>query len=122
MVRTSAPAEPLAARRWRTRRWLVLAPHPDDETLGAGALIAQTCRSQTFAGLVFLTDGSGSHPATDGKARRLVAIRAREGALALSRLTGSRRWKPAHLGRKDAHPFNAGSVGFKCGVRAVFAL
>ncbi len=40
---------------------VVLAPHPDDESLGCGALLAAA-----FAGkgarVVCLTDGSGSHP------------------------------------------------------------
>lgn len=122
VVRTARASAQMAARPWRGRRWLVLAPHPDDETLGAGALIAQSCRSRTFAGLVYLTDGSGSHPATWGRPRRLVAVRAREGALALARLTGSRQWTPVHLGWKDAHPFTCGSAGFERGVRKVSVL
>lgn len=41
---------------------LVLAPHPDDETLGCGGLIAEACERGAPVRVVVLTDGSGSHP------------------------------------------------------------
>lgn len=94
----------LSDRPWRSLRWLILAPHPDDETLGAGALIAQGAASGHFAALVYLTDGSGSHPPVDGRAGRLIAARRREAANALFRLTRSRRHCAYHLGWKDAAP------------------
>lgn len=50
-------SQPLAASRFARARWLVLAPHADDETLGAGALVWQTATSSRFAGVVYLTDG-----------------------------------------------------------------
>lgn len=90
----------LADRPWRNLRWLVLAPHPDDETLGAGALISQTATSGHFAALVYLTDGSGSHADSAG----LAALRKREAAAALCLLTSSRGSRPIHLGWKDAAP------------------
>lgn len=94
-------------------RWLVLAPHPDDETLGAAALITQASRERAFAGLVYLTDGSGSHPAQTGRRGRLVNIRKREAATALHRLTGSRKYLPIHLGWKDAAPVAPGTRAFE---------
>jgi LmbE family N-acetylglucosaminyl deacetylase len=90
----------LAHKPWRDKRWLVLSPHPDDETLGAGALIRQAARTGHLAGLVYLTDGSGSHPTSRG----LVALRRREAAAALFRLVGARNPAPIHLGWKDAAP------------------
>ncbi|MFK4870382.1 PIG-L deacetylase family protein [Novosphingobium sp. ZW T3_23] len=98
----------LAQRPWRDKRWLVLAPHPDDETLGAGALIRQTARTGHFAGIVYLTDGSGSHQVSTG----LVAQRRREAATALFRLTGSRDRAPVHLGWKDAAPATPETLPF----------
>lgn len=95
---------PVADPKWRARRWLVLSPHPDDETLGAGALIAQVSADGTFAGLAYLTDGSGSHPMENGQTARLIAARKREAATALYRLTGSRKYAPIHLGWTDAAP------------------
>jgi len=44
-------------------RILVLAPHPDDESLGCGGLIAESCRLGRPPLVVILTDGTGSHPA-----------------------------------------------------------
>ncbi len=90
----------LTERPWRDVRWLVLAPHPDDETLGAGALIHQAAGLDRLAALVYLTDGSGSHE----NARGLAAVRRREAALALFRLTGRRLPRPIHLDWKDADP------------------
>lgn len=41
---------------------LVLAPHPDDESLGCGGLIAACCAAGRPPAVAILTDGSGSHP------------------------------------------------------------
>lgn len=112
----------LADRPWRSQRWLVLAPHADDETLGAGALIAQTAAGRCFAGLVYLTDGSGSHATGEGGAQRLVVVRRREGACALSRLTNSRRNRPIHLAWKDAAPATPGSSQFDRSVLTLASL
>lgn len=40
----------------------VLAPHPDDEVLGAGGLIAASREAGRSVNVVVLTDGTGSHP------------------------------------------------------------
>jgi LmbE family N-acetylglucosaminyl deacetylase len=41
---------------------LVMAPHPDDEALGCGGLLALAAQAGVTARIVFMTDGSGSHP------------------------------------------------------------
>jgi LmbE family N-acetylglucosaminyl deacetylase len=41
---------------------LILAPHPDDETLGCGGLIAAGAAAGRMPLVVFLTDGAASHP------------------------------------------------------------
>lgn len=112
----------LNQRPWRTRRWLILAPHPDDETLGAGALIAQASATGTLAAVVYLTDGSGSHDIGDGRFRKLICTRRREAALALSRLTGGRRLTRMHLCWKDAHPAALGSAQFDQSATRIAAL
>lgn len=88
----------LAPARWRrirrrrevlevagTDRLLVLAPHPDDETLGAGGLMAATRASGGSVRVVVLTDGSRLHGKSDGEAKaRLIAARQAECAAATS--------------------------------------
>jgi LmbE family N-acetylglucosaminyl deacetylase len=44
------------------RRPLILAPHPDDESLGCGGLIAAACAAGLAPAVIILTDGSSSHP------------------------------------------------------------
>lgn len=41
---------------------LVIAPHPDDESLGCGGLIASLRQSGIAVHVIFTTDGSMSHP------------------------------------------------------------
>jgi LmbE family N-acetylglucosaminyl deacetylase len=43
---------------------LVLAPHPDDETLGAGGLIAKLCRAGVPVAIVAITDGENAYSDT----------------------------------------------------------
>ena len=58
---------------------LVVAPHPDDESLGCGGLIAEACREGRPVRIVVVSDGTGSHPAskTHRKAR-LMRLREEE--------------------------------------------
>jgi LmbE family N-acetylglucosaminyl deacetylase len=44
------------------RDLLVVAPHPDDESLGCGGLLAWAAASGNKPRVLFLTDGEGSHP------------------------------------------------------------
>lgn len=58
---------------------LVLAPHPDDESLGCGGLIAACCAAGRPPLVVILTDGSGSHPGSQQFPRsKLATLRAAE--------------------------------------------
>ena len=41
---------------------IVVAPHPDDESFGCGGILALMAQRQANPSLVFLTDGSASHP------------------------------------------------------------
>ena len=103
-------------------RLLVLAPHPDDETLGAGGLIRQSVGEGWYAGTLFLTDGGASHPDREAGARaRLIRARRREARRALSCLTGRVEPLPEMLGWRDAHPFAPESVRWRATVRRVCA-
>lgn len=67
---------------------VVLAPHPDDESLGCGALLAHAFDSHG-AHVICMTDGGGSHPgSTDWPADRLAAMRWQELSHAIVRLGG----------------------------------
>ncbi len=69
------------------RPLLVLAPHPDDETLGCGGLIAEACARGEDVRVVILTDGAGSHPASKAfPPARLAALRQAEARAAAAAL------------------------------------
>ncbi|MCG5054385.1 MAG: PIG-L family deacetylase [Myxococcales bacterium] len=55
LERTCAPIEPAG-------RALVLAPHPDDETLGCGGTVARLRAQGHPVSVIAFTDGRGSHP------------------------------------------------------------
>jgi LmbE family N-acetylglucosaminyl deacetylase len=72
-------------RRELERSAVVVSPHYDDETLGAGGTIIQKRKCGASVHLVFMTDGSRSHAAAmDG--RRLSAIRRAEAVNAANAL------------------------------------
>ncbi len=63
---------------------LILAPHPDDESLGCGGLIAACCAAARPPLVVILTDGSGSNPGSRlYPPARLAAVREAEAAEAV---------------------------------------
>jgi LmbE family N-acetylglucosaminyl deacetylase len=69
------------------KRVLVVAPHPDDESLGCGGLIATLALTGTAFCFVFVTDGGASHPGSPTWPRdRLVACRKDEAIEAMRRL------------------------------------
>jgi LmbE family N-acetylglucosaminyl deacetylase len=64
---------------------LILAPHPDDESLGCGGLIAAACAAGLPPAVVILTDGAASHPdSTSHPPASLAALREAEAREALS--------------------------------------
>lgn len=68
---------------------VVLAPHPDDESLGCGGLLAGAF-AKAGAHVICLTDGSASHPGSRiFPPARLAEIRRAELAAALTLLGGS---------------------------------
>ncbi|MCB8837963.1 PIG-L family deacetylase [Aurantimonas sp. VKM B-3413] len=69
------------------QRILVVAPHPDDEALGCGGLIAELAAAGRCFHILFVTDGGASHPASRTWSRKRLAMqREREAAEALARL------------------------------------
>ncbi|MDP9028497.1 MAG: PIG-L family deacetylase [Actinomycetota bacterium] len=66
---------------------IVIAPHPDDETLGCGGLIAGAAHLGVKVQIIVVTDGSASHPRSKTvKRHELRARRAEELREAVTRL------------------------------------
>src|ERR1700742_5149972 len=66
---------------------LVLAPHPDDESLGCGGLIAACVAAGRDPLVAVLTDGTGSHPGSLAfPPDRLRTLRAQEVRAAVGHL------------------------------------
>ena len=58
---------------------VIVSPHPDDETLGCGGLIALLREHGLRVGVVVMTDGGNSHPRSQDVSReRLSGMRERE--------------------------------------------
>ncbi len=84
---------------------LVLVPHPDDETLGCGGLLATAARADVALEVVYLTDGSASHRrSVQWPAPRLSVQRRHEALEALGAL-GVSAARVAFLDWPDAAPY-----------------
>ena len=59
-VEAHAPANSLAIDDLPIVRTLVFAPHPDDESIGAGALLAAAARRGASITVIFITDGDNN--------------------------------------------------------------
>lgn len=69
------------------RRLLVVAPHPDDEAIGAYTVMQRLQRRGVSVRVVVVTDGAASHPGSERwPRRRLVAERQRESRRVLRRI------------------------------------
>jgi LmbE family N-acetylglucosaminyl deacetylase len=66
---------------------VVLAPHPDDDVIGCGGLIAEAVEIGLLPVIIYVTDGSGSHPGSKqtppDKLARLREAEARQAAAIL---------------------------------------
>jgi LmbE family N-acetylglucosaminyl deacetylase len=101
--------------------FVVLSPHPDDESLGAGGLIAAACDAGQRADIVMITDGSGSHPHSLLYPRpRLIDLRRAEVDAAGS-LLGLKADQVRHLGLPDTKAPTSGPA-FEAAVDAMMAV
>lgn len=96
----------LPVRDWRDltgeQPFVVLSPHPDDESLGAGGLIALARRHDQQVAIILMTDGSKSHPNSLAYPRdRLIATRRAE-LLEAGRILGLSPAALFELGLPDA--------------------
>ena len=102
------------------KSWLILAPHPDDESLGTGSLIATILDAGGTVDVAFLTDGDGSHRGAPGwTGRRLAETRAGEARHALRTLGVTKL--PLRLRWPDASPKMPGTAGHEHTARRLAA-
>jgi len=80
--------------------FIILAAHPDDESLGAGGLLARLHRLGAEVQVLLCTAGEASHPESPtATPEQLAALRLREFAGALGRLVPGADWR--YLGLPD---------------------
>lgn len=97
-------------------RTVVAAPHPDDETLGCGGLIASLRAAGMEVAVVVLSDGTGSHPNSRAyPPDRLRALREAESLQALA-LLGVPREAVTFLRLRDRFVPHRDDPGFEAAV------
>ncbi|HEY1459764.1 MAG TPA: PIG-L family deacetylase [Casimicrobiaceae bacterium] len=84
-------------------RVVVVAPHPDDELLGIGGILANAVAAHRPLSIIAVTDGTASHPGSRiWTPRRLAITRRRESRRGLARL-GAASAHIVRLGFEDGH-------------------
>lgn len=90
MMASAVPYPPEELCQWGST--LVIAPHPDDESLGCGGAIALLRQQQQPVAVLFVSDGSMSHPNSQkysAEARRNLREREAQNALAILGVSSS---------------------------------
>ncbi len=76
-----------AQRVWELGATVVVAPHPDDESLGCGGVLALLAEAEKSPKVIVVTDGSRSHPNSKSHPQeKLAELRERETLLATEAL------------------------------------
>lgn len=100
---------------------LILAPHPDDESLGCGGLIAALCQAGRPPLVVCATDGAASHPGSaEYPPAKLQALREAE-MLAACAILGVPRSRVHFLGMPDGQAPTRGPA-FDAAARTIAGL
>ncbi len=97
-----ASFDEFCARTGLRRSLLVVAPHPDDETIGCGGAIALAVRSGMRVSVVLVTDGAASHPGSATWTPERIAERRRVETVRALQVLGVDT-APEFLGLPDAH-------------------
>ncbi|MEO8282178.1 MAG: bifunctional PIG-L family deacetylase/class I SAM-dependent methyltransferase [Pseudarthrobacter sp.] len=85
---------PLGPEEFGTMRFVVLAAHPDDETLGAGGLLSLLHSSGAEVDVLLCTAGEASHPdSTTMAPEQLAAVRIEEFGSAMEILGLAGHWR-----------------------------
>ncbi|EWY37556.1 GlcNAc-PI de-N-acetylase [Skermanella stibiiresistens SB22] len=114
---TDASLEPLE----RLGRVAVVAPHPDDESLGCGGLIARLAVIGNPPLVIMISDGTGSHPNSPSfPPDRLRAVREAETIDALVALGLTEA--PVFLRLRDTQVPHPGAEGFEAATARIAEL
>lgn len=93
-VAADLPELPLDDAALAGRAFIVLAAHPDDESLGAGGLLARLHAAGATVRVLLCTAGEASHPGSPTMTpEQLAAVRLREFGAALTHLLGHPEWQ-----------------------------
>ncbi|MET4539572.1 LmbE family N-acetylglucosaminyl deacetylase [Arthrobacter bambusae] len=88
------PELPLDTAELAARKFVVLAAHPDDESLGAGGFLARLHGAGAEVDMILCTAGEASHPDSPTTTpEQLAAVRLTEFSAALSGLAPSATWR-----------------------------
>lgn len=88
------PELPLATDELAAMTFVVLAAHPDDESLGAGGLLAKLHAAGASIRVLLCTAGEASHPASPTTTpEQLAAVRLAEFGAAVSELAPAATWR-----------------------------
>lgn len=82
-------------------RVIVVAAHPDDESLGAGGLLARCSAAGVPATVIVLTDGDASHPRSPTHTRAALGERRRRESIVAAAALGVVGDRLVHLGIDD---------------------
>ncbi len=89
LLQTEAQTPPKPLEIQRIRKALVLIPHPDDESIGCGGLLALLAEQNIPTHLILVSDGSGAGGLPEGAAQR----RQQELGQAVKQLGDSLTWE-----------------------------
>lgn len=98
---------------------LVVAPHPDDETLGCGGTVALMLQKGMEVDFIFVSDGTMSHPNSKKyPAHKLRELREQEALRAVERL-GAGHEHVTFLGLPDRSVPDRKNIYFEASVRLI---
>ncbi len=85
------------------RAVLVVAPHPDDESLGCGGLIAEAARLDAVVHIAVVTDGAGSHAGSGTHRPEMLRQLRRDETLGAAAVLGVPSARVSFLDLPDGH-------------------
>jgi len=80
---------------------VIIAPHPDDEVLGCGGIIAIKTREQLKVSVIFLTDGENSHKICCSLSSNLVGDKRRKHSIEALSILGVKARDIYRIGLRD---------------------